>query len=93
MLADHHVMTAYECGWQQLANGDLLVAAEAAGFEVLITTDKNLRYQQNLTGRGIAILVLSTTDWRRIRQHASLVAGAIQQIAPGAYSDLQIPAA
>ena len=57
-LVDHNVITVYEMGWSDLANGDLLGAAEAQQFEVLVTTDKNLRYQQNLTGRTIAIFVL-----------------------------------
>ena len=50
--------TAYEMDWADLENGDLLAAAEAQRFEVLVTTDKNLHYQQNLAGRKIAILVL-----------------------------------
>jgi hypothetical protein len=56
---DRHMVTeARARGWQELENGDLLNEAEAAGFEVLVTTDKNLRYRQNLTGRKIAIVVL-----------------------------------
>lgn len=58
-LAKHAVRTAYEEGWSRLRNGDLLTAAEAAGFEVFVTTDKNIRYQQNLEGRQIAIVVLA----------------------------------
>jgi hypothetical protein len=57
-LGCYTVRTAYEEGWAQLANGDLLAAAEAAGFDGLITTDQNLRYQQNLTNRTLWILVL-----------------------------------
>lgn len=59
-LVGHAVETAYERGWSSLNNGELIAAAEAAGFEVLVTTDKNLKYQQNLTGRCIAIVVLHT---------------------------------
>jgi hypothetical protein len=59
-LTGHHVETAYERGWAALSNGDLLRMAEGAGFEVLITTDKGIRYQQNLSGCKIAIAVLST---------------------------------
>lgn len=64
-LPDHDIRTAAEIGWSDLANGDLLNAAESL-FDLLITTDQNLRYQQNLTGRKIAILVLKTTSWPRI---------------------------
>lgn len=57
-LLGHTVATADQCGWGQLENGELLTAAEGAGFELLLTADKNLRYQQNFTGRKISILVL-----------------------------------
>ena len=63
VLAHHLVETAYERGWQSLTNGELLQAAEAAGFELLVTTDQNLRHQQNLANRRIAILVLKTASW------------------------------
>ncbi|HQX50372.1 MAG TPA: hypothetical protein PLY87_15145 [Planctomycetaceae bacterium] len=55
-------MTAFEQGWGSLANGELLDAAERAGFELLVTTDQNLQYQQNLTARRIAIVVLRSTS-------------------------------
>lgn len=90
-LDDHEIKTAYECGWQALSNGHLLAAAEAEGFEVLITTDRNLRYQQNLAGRHLAIIVLSTTNWRRIRLHIQLVAEALAAAAPGAFIEVSIP--
>lgn len=83
--------TAFEHGWQMLQNGELLTAAEAAGFEALITTDKNIRHQQNPDGRRIAILVLPTTDWRRIRNHTDLVAQAVERLNPGAYVELSFP--
>ena len=60
--------TAYELGWSTVTNGDLIRLAEQEGYELLITTDTNIRYQQNLNERTIAILVLSTTSWPRIRQ-------------------------
>ena len=66
-------MTAFECGWSSLTNGDLLSAAESKAFDVLITTDRNLKYQQNFTGRNIAILVLSSTNWPRIRPQVARV--------------------
>jgi hypothetical protein len=64
-LVAHTVSTAYEMGWATLENGDLLSAAEAS-FDAFITTDQNLRHQQNLTERRLAILVLPTTSWPKI---------------------------
>ena len=90
-LAGCEVLTAYERGWQMLSNGNLLSAAEADGFDVLITTDQNLRYQQNLAGRHLAIIVLSTTNWRRIKLHIQLVAEALARAAPGAFIEVSIP--
>jgi hypothetical protein len=76
-LPNNEIITAFECGWQTLQNGDLLNVAEAEGFAALVTTDKNLRYQQNLGVRRLSIVVLMTTDWRLIRQHTEYVAQAI----------------
>jgi hypothetical protein len=61
-LGEHDVSTAYERGWSMLENSDLLDAAEREGFEVLVTTDRNLRHQQDLSARSIAIVVLTTTS-------------------------------
>lgn len=68
-LAQHVVETAYEKGWAHLNSGDLLNAAEIDGFDLFLTTDQNLRYQQNLSGRKVAILVLPTTRWPVIEKH------------------------
>ena len=57
-LIGHTVRTAAQENWDTLNNGDLLTAAEHAGFEIFLTTDKNLQYQQNLAGRAIAIVVI-----------------------------------
>lgn len=83
-LASHTVVTAFEKGWSNLSNGNLLREAEAE-FDLLITTDKNLRYQQNLAGRRIAILVLPTTSWPDIQPHQNDVAAAVEKIKPGDY--------
>jgi len=90
-LADHTVSTAYEQGWATLRNGDLLAAAELADFEVFVTTDKNLRYQQNITGRRLAIVVLGTTSWPRIERHAERIVTAIVQSASGAFAEIDVP--
>jgi len=62
-LKGHLFRTAAQQGWDRLRNGDLLNVAEEAGFEMLLTTDKSMRYQQNLAGRRIAVLVLGQQDW------------------------------
>jgi hypothetical protein len=90
-LLGHLVETAYERDWSALKNGDLLKIAEVEGFEAIITTDQNLRYQQNLPQRRLAVLVLMTTDWKRIRQHTALVADALDRLGPGGYIELAIP--
>ena len=90
-LSAHSVSTAYELGWATLKNGDLLRCAQEQGFDVLVTTDSNLRYQQNLTARNIAVLVLSTTSWPRIRAVAERVAKAVAAATPGSYCEIAIP--
>jgi hypothetical protein len=91
LLPGHEVSTAYERGWSTLKNGELLAAAEGQGLEVLVTTDRNLKYQQNLASRTIAIVVLSTTSWPRIKAAAGLVADAVVTAAPGTYAEVSIP--
>ena len=90
LLPSHTVATAYELGWSTFKNGDLLTAAESNGYEVFVTTDTNLRYQQNLGPRRIAIVVLGTTSWPRIRLAAQRIAEAIDAVAPAAYVEVQI---
>ena len=89
-LSGHTVSTAFEMGWAQLSNGELLNAAEAA-FDVLITTDQNLRYQQNLTGRRLAILVLPTTSWPIIQAHVREVIAAVDELRAGEFRELSFP--
>lgn len=72
-LESHRVITAYEAGWSTLLNGQLLEVAEREGYDLLITTDQNLRYQQNLSRRHLAILVLGTTSWPRMQQHIEVI--------------------
>jgi len=87
-LNKHAVETAYERGWSKLENGDLLNAAEKAGFDLFLTTDQNLRYQQNLDGRTIRILVLPTTRWPVIQRHVLEITVAIDSIQPGQFLEL-----
>jgi hypothetical protein len=90
-LFGHEVVTAYERGWSTFKNGELLQAAELEGFEVLVTTDTNLRYQQNLASRRIAIVVLGTTSWPRIRAAVDAVTHALHGAAPGTFTEVAIP--
>lgn len=90
-LSTHDVSTALEFGWSRLTNGDLLERAESAGFEVLITTDQNLKYQQNLSERRISIIVICTTSWVRIEMHVGAVTAALDRISPGSYAEVRIP--
>jgi hypothetical protein len=87
----HSVRTAAEQGWDRFKNGDLLNAAEEAGFEMLLTTDKNMHYQQNLVGRKIAVLVLGQQQWNLLRPHVQLVVDAVNAAAPGCYVEVEIP--
>jgi predicted nuclease of predicted toxin-antitoxin system len=89
-LAGHTVVTAHEKGWGTLKNGDLIEFAENDGFDVLVTTDKNLKYQQNLTGRKIAIVTLLTTSWPRIQAKALEVAAVIEDAEHGDYVEIPI---
>ena len=91
LLSPHQVETVFERGWNTLTNGELLVRAEEEGFEVFITTDKNLRNQTNLVGIRIAIIVLSSTSWPRIRATISAIGKAINDISPGSLQEVEIP--
>ncbi len=90
MLAGHEVRTAYECGWSALTNGELIIAAENAGFSVLVTTDRNLQYQQNLGDRNLAIVVLLSTSWPRIRVASAKVLKAVDAAVPKSYTEVEI---
>ena len=89
-LVGHSVETAYEQGWSSLQNGELIAAAEAAGFEVFVTTDKNLKYQQNLATRALSIVVLLTTSWPRIQNSLPAVLAAVESAVPGGYVEVPI---
>jgi hypothetical protein len=87
-LAGHMVDTVYERGCSTLKNGALLSIAEQAGYDVLMTTDRQLRYQQDLTGRRLAIVVLLTTSWPRIQQRVTAIQAAIDSLTPGDYQEI-----
>jgi len=81
-LLAHSVSTAYELGWAELSNGTLLKKADAV-FDILITTDQGLRFQQNLGGLRLAIIVLPSTDWAVIRQHLDAIVAATNNARTG----------
>ena len=90
-LKEHTVVEAMERGWDELVNGELIAAAEAEGFEILLTTDKNMRYQQNLTGRKIAFVVLGNQQWPTLRRYVDRVVDAVTAATPGSYVEVEIP--
>lgn len=91
LIERHTVTEARSRGWEELENGELLAQAESAGFEVLVTTDKNLRYQQNLAARKIAIVVLGKGRWTLILPHVAKVIAAVDNATPGSYAEVEIP--
>jgi hypothetical protein len=90
-LIGHEVRTAAQQGWDTLKNGELLLAAEAAGFDVLLTTDKNMRYQQNLAGRKIAVVVLGRQQWPGLQPYIHFVVEAVNAAQPGSYLEVSLP--
>ena len=90
-LTNHTVEEARAYGWDMLKNGELLDAAEAAGFDVFVTTDRNIRFQQNLTSRRIAIIVLGKGRWRLIRRRLSEIASAVAAATPGSLVEVEVP--
>jgi hypothetical protein len=91
-LPGHTVTTAYSQGWDRLTNGALLQAAEEAGLDLMLTTDRGLRYQQNLVGRTIAIVVLTgSTKWSKVRSHVERIAATVDVAIAGSYVEVEIP--
>jgi len=91
-LVGHTVRTAAEEGWEKLSNGDLLRAVDEKGFNLLMTTDKNMPYQQNLAGRKIGVVVLSVQAWHQLRPYTQLVVDAVSAAKPGEFTRVKIPA-
>jgi hypothetical protein len=78
-------------GWHLLANGELIKVAEEADFDVLLTTDKNIRYQQNLKGRISALVLLTNGQWPAVQPHVDRIVTAIESCSPGSYIEVEIP--
>lgn len=90
-LRSHEVTEARRLSWERISNGELLRLAEGAGFEIIITTDKNVRYQQNLLGRKISIVVLGNSPWWLVREHLDQIVAAVSAATPGSYAEVNIP--
>jgi predicted nuclease of predicted toxin-antitoxin system len=90
-LEGHTVMKAKDLGWERLVNGEILKAAEQAGFEVLLTTDKNMASQQNLKSRTIAIVVLGNSQWRIVQRYVRKIAASVNTATPGSFAEVDIP--
>ena len=91
LIEGHVVVTTWFQGWSGLKNGALLTAAEEAGFDLFITADQEISYQQNLTGRKMALLVLSTNNWDFIKAAIGKIMAAIDGVMPGSYAEIEIP--
>lgn len=91
LIGRHTVTEARARGWERVENGELLTLAEEAGFEVLVTTDQNLSYQQNLTARKIAIVVLGKGQWGLIKRHIYEIVAAVEAATPGSFTEVAIP--
>ena len=89
-LARHTIDTAFERGWSNWHNSALLDVVEQEGYDLLITTDQNWRYQLNLADRQLAIIVLLSTSWPRIQLRIDEIQAAIDSTAPGDYKEIPI---
>jgi predicted nuclease of predicted toxin-antitoxin system len=91
-LPKHEVLTVIEMNWPpQLENGELLRLSERAGFDLLLTSDQNLRHQQNLVGRKLAVVTLGSNIWRIVATHEAEIAAAVGEAAPGSYRLIEMP--
>jgi len=90
-LVGHSVEEARSRGWEELSNGALIEAAERAGFDLMITTDKNIRYQQNLAFRKLALIVLQHSQWPMVSLVAERIAAAVEAAVPGSYVEVEVP--
>ena len=90
-LTGHNVEEARSHGWEELANGALIEAAEQAGFDLMITTDKNFRYQQNLKGRKLSLVVLGHSQWPMVKLVAVGIVAAVNTSTPGSYLEVDVP--
>ena len=88
ILIGHDVWHVRDTGWTGLSNGDLIAAAEAAGFEVMITADKNLRYQQNLASRRLGLVIIASNNWPLVQRNVDAISRAVSLTAPGGFREV-----
>lgn len=92
LLPGHAVQTFPKMQWDpQPENGELLKAGEAAGFDVMVTSDQNIKYQQNLSGRKLSLVVLGSNIWPIVREHAVSIKAAVNAATPGGYTFIEMP--
>ena len=91
MLTQFEVCTAGWLGWSHLENGELILASEAAGFDVMLTGDKRMYYQQNNAKRKMAMVVLSRIDWPVLRHHVELISAALERAEGNSYEFVTLP--
>ena len=90
-LSGHEITYARRIGWRDLENGELIQKAEEAGYDVLLSTDKDVRYQQNLTDRKIALVIPGNQQWPLVKLHLDKIAAAVNAATPGSFVELEIP--
>jgi hypothetical protein len=90
-LSGHTVNEARDHGWEELTNGTLIDAAEQAGFDVIVTTDKNIRYQQNLNARKISLVVLGNSQWPMVKLVLEDIVAAVNAATPGSFVEVSVP--
>ncbi|MCY4555849.1 MAG: hypothetical protein OXF79_05635 [Chloroflexi bacterium] len=89
-LPAHTVHTAEQLGWDRLPDGEVITLAEEAGYELPITCDKGIRYQQNLVGRNLSVLVLMYNNWRLIRARVDAITASINEMGAGELREVTI---
>ena len=90
-LVGHTVTKAKDRGWDRLGNGELLAAVQRAGFDMFLTADNSIRYQQNLSGRRISIVVLSSPQWPLVQLRVDSILAAVNAATPGSFAEVEIP--
>jgi hypothetical protein len=90
-LPGHEVASVQELGWSGIVNGKLLALADEAAFDVFITGDLNIRYQNDLAARRIAIIAISTTHWPRVRASLPALRDAVESASQGTYRSVHLP--
>ena len=90
-LAGHEITRARQIGWHELENGELIHRAEEAGYDLLLSSDKNIRYRQNLSNRRIALVVLTSQQWPDVQLHLDKIAATVNDAPPCSYAEVEIP--